>query len=43
MVDNGLTLNICTLKFIKQEGYIEAKILNEVITTKAYDNLERTT
>ena len=43
MIDNGSALNICTLKFIKQAGYTEADIINEVITIKAYDNLERTT
>ena len=43
MIDNGSALNICTLKFIKQAGYTEANIINEVITIKAYDNLERTT
>ena len=42
MIDNGLDLNICTLKFIKQVGYTEVDILNEVITIKAYDNLEHT-
>ena len=42
MIDNGSALNICTLKFIKQAGYIEVDILHEVITAKAYDNLERT-
>ncbi|MDF3680968.1 hypothetical protein P3S38_28745, partial [Enterobacter hormaechei] len=36
-------MNICTLKFIKQAGYTEADIISEVITIKAYDNLERTT
>ena len=43
MIDNGSTLNICTLKFIKQLGYTKANIINEVITIKAYVNLERTT
>ena len=43
MIDNGSALNICTLKFIKQAGYTGANIINEVITIKAYDNLERTT
>ena len=43
MIDNGSALNICTLKFIKQARYTEADIINEVITIKAYDNLERTT
>ncbi len=43
MIDNGSALNICTLKFIKQAGYTEADIISEVITIKAYDNLERTT
>ena len=42
MIDNGSALNICTLKFIKQAGYTEADIISEVITIKAYDNLERT-
>ena len=42
MIDNGSTLNICTLKFIKQVGYTKANIINEVITIKAYDNLEIT-
>ena len=42
MIDNGSALNICTLKFIKQAGYTEADIINEVITIKAYGNLERT-
>jgi len=42
MIDNGSTLNICTLKFIKQAGYTEADIISEVITIKSYDNLERT-
>lgn len=43
MIDNRSALNIYTLKFIKQVGYIEANIINEVITIKAYENLERTT
>lgn len=43
MIDNGFALNLCTLKLIKQVGYTEANIINEVITIKAYDNLERTT
>ena len=43
MIDNGSALNICTLKFIKQAGYTEADFISEVITIKAYDNLERTT
>jgi len=42
MIDNGSALNIYTLKFIKQAGYTEADIISEVITIKAYDNLERT-
>ena len=43
MIDNGLALNLCTLKFIQQVGYTEAYIINEVITIKVYDNLECTT
>lgn len=43
MIDNGSALIICTLKFIKQTGYTKAYIISEVITIKAYDNLERTT
>jgi hypothetical protein len=43
MIDNGSALNICTLKFIKQAGYTKADIISEVISIKAYDNLERTT
>ena len=43
MIDNGSGLNSCTRKFIKQVGYTEADIINEVITIKAYDNLEHTT
>ncbi len=43
MIDNGSALNLCTLKFIKQVGYTEVDIINEVITIKAYDNLEHTT
>ena len=43
MVDNGSALNICTLKFIKQAGYTEVDIINEVITIKAYANLEKIT
>ena len=41
MIDNGSSLNICTLKFIKQAGYTKVDIINEFITIKAYDNLER--
>lgn len=43
MIDNGSTLNLCTLKFITQVGYTEEKIINEVISIKANDNLEWTT
>jgi hypothetical protein len=43
MIDNGSALNISTLKFIKQARYTKADIISEVITIKAYDNLERTT
>lgn len=43
MIGNGSSLNICTLKFIKQVGYTEADVINVVITIKAYDNLEWTT
>ena len=43
MMDNELNLSLCTLNFIKQEGYTEVDIINEVITIKAYDNLECTT
>lgn len=43
MIDNRLALNLCTLKFIKQVGYIKVDIRNEVITIKACDNLECTT
>lgn len=31
MIDNGLALNLCTFSFIKQEGYVEANIIDEVI------------
>ncbi|WP_044908681.1 retropepsin-like aspartic protease, partial [[Clostridium] innocuum] len=42
LVDNGSALNLCTLKFIKKIGFTEADIQHEMITIKAYDNLERT-
>ena len=42
LVDNGSALNLCTLKFIKKIRFTEADIQHEVITIKAYDNLERT-
>ena len=43
MIDHGSALNPCTLRLFKQEGYTEEDIINEVITIKAYDNLDRTT
>lgn len=43
MIYNGSSLNLCTLRFIKQVGYTEANIINEVITIKSYEKLERTT
>lgn len=43
VIDNGSALNLCTLKLIKQEGYTKVDIINEVITIKAFDNLEHTT
>ena len=43
MIDNGSVVNLCTLKFIKRVRYTKVDIINEVITIKAYDNLERTT
>lgn len=41
LVDNVSTLNLCTLKFIKQVGYTDAALNNQVITIKVYDNSER--
>lgn len=42
LIDNGSALNLCTLKFIQQIGFTKADISHEVITIKAYDNLECT-
>lgn len=41
LVDNGSALNLCTLKFIKKIWYTQANLSNQIITVKAYDNVER--
>lgn len=41
LIDNGSTLNLCTLKFIMQIGYIVKNLYNQCITIKAYDNVEK--
>lgn len=38
LVDNGFSLNICTLKFIKKVGYSHTDLNNQVITIKEYRN-----
>lgn len=41
LIDNGYALNLCTLRFVTQVGYIVVDMHNQCITIMAYDNVER--
>lgn len=41
MINNSSALNLCTLIFITQVGYVITDMHNQCITIKAYDDVER--
>lgn len=41
LIDNGSTLNLYTFKFVVQVGYTIMNMHSQCITTKVYDDVER--